>query len=39
VTGGVTILIRGRAVGTAKAAGMGPAGDLACAQAAARAAN
>jgi uncharacterized protein GlcG (DUF336 family) len=39
VTGGVSVLVRGRMVGTAKAVGMGPAGDLACALTAARAAN
>jgi len=39
VTGGVGVQVRGRTVGTAKAMGMGPAGDLACSLAAARAAN
>ena len=38
-SGGISIRLRGRTVGTAKAAGMGPAGDLACAQAAAKAAE
>jgi uncharacterized protein GlcG (DUF336 family) len=39
VTGGVSVLVGGKMVGTAKAVGMGPAGDLACALTAARAAN
>ncbi len=39
VLGGVSVRLRGQMVGTAKAAGMGAAGDLACAQEAAKAAN
>ncbi|HYM19194.1 MAG TPA: heme-binding protein [Micropepsaceae bacterium] len=39
IAGGVSIRLNGRIVGTAKAAGMGPAGDLACALAAVKAAQ
>jgi len=39
VTGGVSIRLGGRIVGTAKAAGMGAAGDLGCALAAVKAAQ